>query len=205
MSTEVNNLKTILALIRDNKFDAAWSFLDTLLVTDPELVAQWYLLSQFVVRGDKRFGDEVRGALGEIGRAATRAFDGILAELETHKPVKFKISDPTDQGIERLEAFLGVIQQRLGEPEQGKTQNLTHDQQLVPLVHFLERVQRAHVERLDPVKRVEQRLDGLRRRMRDQGNTNNKPASGRHRLAERLTAFGGALGRTHKKEGRFVR
>ncbi|MBF0437108.1 MAG: hypothetical protein HQL77_17320 [Magnetococcales bacterium] len=199
MTTDRDNLDTVMSLIRENKFDHAWDYLSSLLVTDPHLVAQWYLFSQFVTKGSRHFGSEVRGALGGVSRAATRAFDTILGELEAHAAAEKSALD--DVTVKRLEAFLNLVQLGNGKSvlagKGGKpaaSPGLPHQE---PLVRFLERIQQGRILNLGPAARIELRLDGLRRRMKA-SRLPPQPAT-RHRLAERLTAFGNALKQDHNR------
>ncbi|MBF0632764.1 MAG: hypothetical protein HQL89_17530 [Magnetococcales bacterium] len=194
MTTELDHLKTVMALIRDNRFNDAWEFLDTMLVSDPEQVAQWYLFSKFIARGNASFGKEVRGALGEVSRVATHAFDVILRELESHVPDTVAIDHAKDSAIARLDGFLKAIRQ--SRDGAARVHPEGSDQGVEPLMRFLERMQQAKLAQMDPVRRIEQRLDGLRRRMKDRSVTPHP--SVRHRLAERLTSFGGSLDGTKK-------
>lgn len=200
MTTDRDNLETVMTLIRENKFDHAWDYLSNLLVTDPHLVAQWYLFSQFVTKGNNHFGNEVRGALGGISRAATRAFDTILNGLETRATEE--LHPLQDVTVERLEAFLKLVQLGVGRPVQPENiafSSAPPNQE--PLVQFLERIQQGRIRHMGPAARIEQRLDGLRRRMKDSRDT--PTPSSQHRLAERLNAFGTAMKQNKNRRGRL--
>ncbi|MBF0110244.1 MAG: hypothetical protein HQL76_13830 [Magnetococcales bacterium] len=197
---ELDYLKSIMDLIRDNRFDDAWDVIDHVLQTEPERVAQWYLLSRFIACGDQPFSREVRGSLGEISRAALRAFDGILEGLEAYVPEAVAIENARNATMTRLEKFLATIRE-VGHCKETGTKELRYREE-EPLLRFLERMRLEKLARMDPAKRIELRLDGLRRRMKIQSDA--LPEVGRHRLADRLIAFGGTLREEGKKGVRHV-
>lgn len=195
MGSELENLSTVMSLIRDNQFGEAWEFLESLLVTDPGQVAQWYLFSRFLAQDEQRFGEEIRGVLGGMSRAATRGFESILKGLEAYD---LEVSGGGKEGqIERLETFLQAMQMGSDDPVGGKAADLE------PLLRFLEWARRGRVMQLDPVRAVERRLDGLRRRMQEGSAMAPAPLGGHH-LAERLLGFGDLLGGKGKKDVRRV-
>ncbi|HAT48920.1 MAG: hypothetical protein HQL07_09845 [Nitrospirae bacterium] len=203
MGTELENMNKMMALIRDNQFGEAWEFLESLLITDPGQVAQWYLFSRFMAQGGERFGEVIRGALGEVGRAATRGFEGVLKGLESYDPdegIREK-----EGSIERLETFWRAMGQGgqggLGpRPVVGRKDG--QDADLEPLLRFLEWAMRGRVMRLDPARGGERRLDGLRRRMQEGSSAAVSVSWGGHRLAERLIGFGDSLGGKGKNDVR---
>lgn len=188
MAAELGDFQQVMVLIRENRMQEAWKTLGEMVHTQPEKVAQWYLLSRFLANDNGKMKNEIRQSLMQYGMAATRGFDAVLATLETQVP-------PPDPRLRRLDAFLQAVQS-------SPLQNEGPPQALVGLTQFLSQIHLAQARNLDFRVRMEQRLNGLQKRINGR-KPKLEPGLG-GRLTHRLAAFGARMSARGAKGGGFV-